>query len=245
MNTQAVSVYEDGGSVRERLFTENMHVVRIIAFMETKKLPAHIDVDDLISAGMIGLLDAMDKFDVSKGASFKTYASIRIRGAIKDELRKMDWMSRSMRDKSNRMRKMYDKINMDADKPADDEKAAKSLEKSTEELHALIRRMGTLSLLSLEDLGAGYNHEGDILDCIKDPKAEDPMAATLKSELRSRIVEVLEALPKRERLVITLYYYEELTLKEIGTVLGTCEGRVCQLLKEILQRLKIRLKGCV
>ncbi len=245
MNTQAVSVYEGGGSARDRLFADNSYIVRIIAFKKAKELPPHIDIDDLISAGMIGLLNAIDKFDASKGASFKSYASIRIRGAIKDELRKMDWMSRSMRDKSNQVRKMYDQINMDTDKPVDDEEATKSLEKSTDVLHGLIRRMGTLSLLSLEDLGAGHNHEGNILDCIKDPKAEDPMAETLKGELKSRIMEVIEALPERERLVVTLYYYEELTLKEIGKVLDTSEGRVCQLLKEILQLLKIRLRGYV
>jgi RNA polymerase sigma factor for flagellar operon FliA len=230
---------------RERLFADNAYIVKIIAFRKAKELPTHIEIDDLISAGMIGLLNAIDKFDASRGANFKSYASIRIRGAIKDELRKMDWMSRSMRDKANRVKKMYDRINMYADKPADDEEAVKSLEKTTGELYGLIRRMGALSLLSLEDLGAGYNHEGNILDCIKDPKAEDPMAATLKSEIKSRITEVLDALPERERLVVTLYYYEELTLKEVGELLNTSEGRVCQLLKEILKQLKIRLRSCV
>jgi RNA polymerase sigma factor for flagellar operon FliA len=243
MLTQAIGVCEDAVPVRDKLFTDYFELVKIIAFKKAQTLPAHMDVDDLISAGTIGFLDAIEKFNVSKGASFKAYASIRILGAIKDELRRMDWMSRTMRKGSNQLKKVYEKIEMITGGPADDEEVARSLKKTIGELHILISRVGVFSHVNLEDLNLGYNHEGDILDSIKDPNAEDPADISRIREFKARLVKLLQALPKKKRLVITLYYYEGLTLKEIGEVLGNSEGRICQLLKEVLDKLRVRLRG--
>ncbi len=243
MFTQAIRVYEDAVPVREQLFTDYFELVKIIALKKAHTLPAHIDVDDLISAGTIGFLDAIGKFNVSKRVNFKTYASIRILGAIKDELRRMDWMSRTMRKKSNQLKKAYEKIERITGEPADDEEVARSLEKTIDELYILISQVGVFSHVNMEDLNPGYNHEGNIFDCIKDPNAEDPADTSRIKEFKARLVELLEALPKKKRLVITLYYYEGLTLKEIGEVLGNSEGRVCQLLKEIMEKFRLWLRG--
>ena len=243
MFTQAIRVYEDELSIRNKLFADYAELVRIIALRKAKVLPAHIDVDDLISAGTIGLLNAIDKFDASKRASFKAYASIRILGAIQDELRRIDWMSRAMRTKSTRLRKVYEQIEMRTGRPADDEEVAKSLKKSIGELHTLISQVGVVSHVNLEELGSSYNHEGNILDRIKDPNSEDPADTVQMKEFKNRIVKLIKALPKRERLALTLYYYEGLTFKKIGEVLGVSEGRMCQLLKEVIQKLRVRLRG--
>jgi RNA polymerase sigma factor for flagellar operon FliA len=241
MHTEAMKVHEGAVPTKEKFYADNAQLVRIAAFSKAKGLPSHIEVDDLISAGTIGLLDAIEKFDESKGASFKTYASIRINGAIKDELRRMDWMSRPMRKQSTQLNKAFERVEMSTGGPADFDEVARSLEKTTEELHTLISRVGSLSLLNFDDLIVNHDHEVNILDCIKDPNVEDPADTAGSNELRKRIMEALEAISEKERLVITLYYYEELTLREIGTVLGYSEGRACQLLKEALQRLRVLL----
>lgn len=230
---------------RDELLEKNVHLVKIIAYQVAVNLPPHIDVQDLISAGTIGLLESINRFDPSKNVQFNTYASIRIRGAIMDELRSMDWMTRSMRDKSNQLEKAYDEIERKTGRPAETDEVASYLEISSEALHKILSQVSALSVLNLEDMGVNHDDGMDILDCIKDPEGKDPMVVAKYNELNRMVAEAVETLPEKEKLIVSLYYYEELTLKEIGKVLDITESRVCQLHSQTMHRLKSRLKKCM
>lgn len=231
---------------REKLLEDNLYLVKIIAYQVAVNLPPHIDVNDLIGAGTIGLIEAIDRFDASKGVQFNTYASIRVRGAIMDELRSMDWMTRSMRDKSNQLEKAYIEIERKTGRPAEVEEVANLLEISTEDLHTILGQVSAISVMSLEDMGIGHHDEGmDILECIKDPEGKDPMTVVKLNELKRKIAEAVETLPDKEKLIVSLYYLDELTLKEIGKVLNITESRVCQLHSQTMHRLKGKLKRCM
>ncbi|MBI5587520.1 MAG: FliA/WhiG family RNA polymerase sigma factor [Deltaproteobacteria bacterium] len=235
----------DKGS-RDKLLVDNLYLVKIIAYQVAVNLPPHIDVNDLIGAGTIGLIEAIDRFDPGKGVQFNTYASIRVRGSIMDELRSMDWMTRSMRDKSNQLEKAYGEIERRTGRPAEIEEVAKFLEITTDSLYTILSQVSALSVLNLDDMGIGHHDEGmDILECIKDPEGKDPMTIVKFNELKRKIAEAVETLPEKEKLIISLYYYEELTLKEIGKVLNITESRVCQLHSQTMHRLKAKLKRCV
>jgi len=227
---------------RDRFLEENIHLVKIIAYQVAVNLPPHIDVNDLISAGTIGLLESIDRFDTGKGVQFNTYASIRIRGAIMDELRSMDWMTRSMRDKSNQLEKAYGEIERRTGRPAESEEVAKFLDISADELNSILSQVSAVSVMNLEDLGMSHDEGMDILECIKDPEGADPMTVVQFNEIKKKVAEAVESLPEKEKLPISLYYYDELTLKEIGKVLEITESRVCQLHSQTMHRLKARLK---
>jgi len=230
-------------SDRERLIEEHLHLVKIIAYQVAVNLPPHIDVGDLIGAGMVGLLEAIDRFDAGRGVQFNTYASIRVRGAMLDELRSMDWMTRSMRDKSNSLERAYGEVERRTGRPAETDEVAKVMKISMEDLHTLLSEVAALSVMNLEDLGIKGADQGmDILDCIVDPKGADPLAAAKLTELKKTVTEAVESLPEKEKIVVALYYHEELTLKEIGKVLDVTESRVCQLHSQTMHRLKARLK---
>lgn len=235
--------YAPAKSERDSHLEQNVHLVKIIAYQVAMNLPPHIDVNDLISAGTIGLLESIDRFDPSKGVQFNTYASIRIRGAIMDELRSMDWMTRSMRDKSNQMEKAYEEVERKTGRPAEADDVAKHLKITTDELHTILGQVCALSVLNLEDMGINHYDDGmDILECIKDPEGKDPMLIAKFNELKKRLAEAVETLQEKEKLIVSLYYYDELTLKEIGKVLDITESRVCQLHSQIMLRLKAKLK---
>ncbi len=230
-------------SERELNLEKNVHLVRIIARQVAMNLPSHIDLDDLISAGTIGLLESIDRFDPTRGVQFNTYASRRIRGAIMDELRDMDWMTRTMREKANQMERAYDEVERKTGKPAEADDVAKHLKISTDELHSILGQVCAMSVLNLEDLGINHFNEGvDMLEYIKDPEGKDPMVIAKFNEVKKRLAEAVETLPKKEKIVISLYYYDELTFKKIGEVLNITESRVCQLHSQIMLRLKAKLK---
>jgi len=243
MSVRSQKKYTPVKSERDLRLEQNVHLVKIIAYQVAANLPPHIDVNDLISAGTIGLLESIDRFDPSKGVQFNTYASIRIRGAIMDELRGMDWMKRSMRDKSNQMERAYEEVERRTGRPAEAEDVAKHLKISTDELHSILGQVCALNVLNLEDIGLNRYDDGmDILECIKDPEGKDPMVIAKFNELKKRLAEAVETLQEKEKLIVSLYYYDELTLKEIGKVLDITESRVCQLHNQIMLRLKAKLK---
>lgn len=227
---------------REARIHASMRLVRIIAYQVVAGLPCHIDVNDLISAGTIGLLEAVDRFDESRGVQFSTYASSRIRGAIMDELRSMDWMTRSMRDKSTSIEKAYAAVERKAGRPAEIEEVAGYLNVSNEELYAMMSDVCVVGVLSIEDMGvSGRDEAVDMLECIKDEEAKDPMVMARLSEIKRSIKEAVDALPEKEKLVVSLYYFDELNMKEIGGILGLTESRVCQIHSQLMGRLKVRL----
>ncbi len=232
---------QNTGPERDALMLENVRLVKIIAHHIAVHLPPHIDVNDLMSAGSIGLLEAIDKFDASRGIKFKTYASIRIRGAIMDELRGMDWMTRSMREKSNMLKRAFGEIERKTGGPASETDVAGFLGISVEDLRTLLGKVSSCSLVNIEDLTSDNEHKLDLLECIEDPKGADPMAFARFSELKTTLADMVERLPDKEKLIVSLYYFDELTMKEIGRVMEITESRVCQLHSQAMHRLKGRM----
>ncbi len=226
---------------RHALMLEHVSLVKIIAHHIAVHLPPHIDVNDLMSAGAVGLLEAIDKFDSSRGIKFKTYASIRIRGAIMDELRGMDWMTRSMREKSNMIKRAFSEIERRTGGPAEEKDVAGFLGISVEDLRTLLGKVSACSVVNIEDLVPDGEHRMDILECIEDPNGEDPLVMARFSELKKTMAGLIGALPEKERLIVSLYYFDELTMKEIGRVLEITESRVCQLHSQAMHRLKARM----
>lgn len=233
----------DKGPGRAHNVESNIRLVKIIAYQLAASLPHHIDVEDLISAGTVGLLTAIDRFDAKRGVQFSTYASIRIRGAMMDELRCMDWMTRSMREKCTRVERACAAVEQTTGRTAEADDVARFLDISVEDVHGLLGEVCSLSVLSLEDLGISSRGEAaGILECIEDPRATDPMSAVKLNQIKKLVREAIDGLSESERAVVSLYYYDELTLKEIGALLGVTESRVSQLHSQIMRRLKLRLR---
>lgn len=227
---------------RNELIERNLELVKIIAGQVAMHLPQHIEMDDLISAGSIGLIEAAGKFDVTRGVQFRSYASTRIRGAIIDDLRVMDWMTRSMRVKSNNLEKAYSVVSCKLGRPAEAEDVATFLEVSHDEIHSLLREVCATSVISLEDLGLSDSEGANILDCIEDPNAKTPNDIHKFNEIKALLATAVSMIPEKEKFLISLYYYDELTMKETGTVLDVSESRICQLHSQAMQRLKGMLK---
>ena len=227
---------------RNQLIERNLELVKIIAGQVAMHLPQHIEMDDLISAGSIGLIEAAGKFDVSRGVQFRSYASTRIRGAIIDNLRVMDWMTRSMRVKSNNLEKAYSAVTSKLGRPAEAEDVATFLNISNIEVHSLLREVCATSVMSLEDLGLSDSEGASILECIEDPNAKTPNDIHKFNEVKAILATAISKIPEKEKFLISLYYYDELTMKEVGSVLDVSESRVCQLHSQAMQRLKGMLK---
>lgn len=228
---------------RNELIVRNLELVKIIAGQVAMHLPTHIEMDDLVSAGTVGLIGAADKFDVSRGVQFRSYASTRIRGAIIDDLRTMDWMTRSMRVKSNKLEKAYSAVTSRLGRPAEAEDVAKFLEISHDDIHSLLREVCATSVMSLEDLGLSDSEGASILECIEDPNAKSPNDIHKFNEIKALLATAVNLIPEKEKFLISLYYYDELTMREAGAVLDVSESRICQLHSQAMHRLKGMLKG--
>jgi len=206
-------------------------------------MPPSVDFGDLVNCGIVGLLDAVEKFEPDKNVKFKTYAITRIRGAIYDELRTLDWVPRSVRQKA---REIEDAVRITEEKlgrSATDEEVASCLRISTEEYREAVYKVSCTSILSLNDLRS--NSKGDdqvsLMDSLEAPSSLNPDVIVEKEEMKSIIAESIKELPEKEQKVLVLYYYEELTLKEIGRVLDVTESRVSQLHTKAIMRLRARL----
>lgn len=203
--------------------------------------PSH-DLDDLVSAGIVGLLDAIEKFNPSKGASFKTYATYRIKGAILDEVRALDWVPRSTREKAQKLEKAYSELEQRLMKPPSEEEVADYMGISVEELRKMLLDVSGMALLTLEDILLDREEEGAIRDFVADPKAANPEDQIAFEEAKRILAQAIESLPKQEKIVLSLYYYEEMTMKEIGKVLGVSESRVSQIHSSAILRLRGKLR---
>ncbi|MFO0752715.1 MAG: FliA/WhiG family RNA polymerase sigma factor [Thermodesulfovibrionales bacterium] len=206
-------------------------------------LPPELSIEDLVSAGVVGLLEAMERYDPSLNISLSTFADFRIKGAIIDEVRAMQWASKDVRKRLEEVRAAYREIEKEHNRSATDEEAAERLHISLDELYKILSTATTLNMMSLEDLGV--NNEGeslDILECIANENDRDLLDEVNLNELKSLLGNAVDELPEKERLVVTLYYYEELTMKEIGKVLDISESRVCQLHGKALMKLKGRME---
>ncbi len=229
---------------RGRLIEEYAPRVRYIANRIASRLPAHVDLGDLISCGVIGLIDAIEKFDPSKNVKFETYAEFRIRGAILDELRSMDWVPRSVRQKASKLERTYHELQGQLGRPADEEDVAEALNISVEEVHYLIGEASGVSVLSLDELWeCGFQEDGAgiTMDALAS-ETDNPGHSFAWQQIRQVMAEAIEALPEKERLVLSLYYHEELTMKEIAQILEITESRVSQIHTKAVLRLRGKLR---
>jgi RNA polymerase sigma factor for flagellar operon FliA len=225
-------------AVQERLIAEFAPKIRIMANRLASRLPPHLDVDDIINVGVIGLMDAMTKYDPDRETLFKTYAEFRIRGAMLDEIRAMDWVPRSIREKASKLRGTYQELEQRLGRPASEEEVAAELGVDLEALHKTLQQVSHTAVLSLDDLGVDADREVNILECIAHDGTTDPLSDLIQQDMWDLLGEAIEQLPEKERMVITLYYYEELTMREIGGVLGITESRVSQLHSQAILRVK-------
>jgi len=228
---------------RNDLIVEYSPLVKYVALRIAARIPPNIELDELISAGILGLIDAIDKFDKSKEIMFKTYAEFRVRGAILDELRALDWVPRTVRQKATMVSRAYAKLEGELGRPAEDEEMAEELEITVEEFFKLLQGAVGVSIISFEDMGGG-DRDGDernIMECLADVNSNDPETEVKLSQIREIIATTIDGLPEKEKILISLYYYEELNMKEIGEVMGITESRVSQLHSKAAMRLRARL----
>lgn len=238
--------HEVPSSVKEQIVLEHAPLIRYIVNRIAVRLPSHIDLDDLHNTGVIGLMDAIEKYDPEKNCKFKTYAEFRIKGAILDQLRSLDWVPRSVRQKGRRLERAYGEVEQRLGRSASEEEVADSLGLQIEKFHELLNQVRGVSLVNLEELrGAGADGErtGSYADIVEDVHSENPYSALKQQETRRVIAETIGSLPDKERLVLTLYYYEDLNMKEIGSILGITESRVCQIHTKAVGRLRSKLKS--
>jgi len=235
--TDDLDVFND----RELLITECLPLVKFVAHRISARLPAHVEVDDLIHSGILGLMDAIKKFEPGRNVKFKTYAEQRIRGAILDGLRDLDWVPRSLRRKKKDIENSYHFLEQQLGRAATDEEVAVHLGCSLEDLHKSLDELKGVTLGTFMD--AGEDGEGEnLISFVPDPDAEDPHITLQARELRTMLKGAVEKLPTKERFVVQLYYFDELTMKEIGTLLNITESRVSQLHTKSMLRLRGKLK---
>jgi len=229
---------------RDNLINETLPLIKHIAHRVATRLPANIEMRDLINAGVIGLLDAIEKFEPERNVKFKTYAEVRIRGAILDSLRNLDWAPRSLRKKSKDLEKIYADLSQKLGRPATDEEVSEAMGEDIEDFHALVDQLHGLTIGSFENLSDSEDSE-NYINYYPDDGSNDPYAKFESNELTSMLAQAIEELPEKERLVLSLYYYEEFTMKEIGALLGVNESRVSQLHTKATLRLRGRLSKVV
>ena len=221
-------------------------LVKYVAGRMGSGLPAHVEEADLISYGLIGLISAIERFDVEREIKFETYAITRIKGSIIDELRSLDWVPRSVRAKAREIERANHKLENKLQRAPTDEEMAKELEMSVDDFQESLLQISNSTVVALDELWTVSDSSGDqvsLLDTLHDPDAPDPQAVLDATEIKDRLADAIARLPEREKLVIALYYYENLTLREIGEVLGVTESRISQLHTKAVLRLKSRLQG--
>jgi RNA polymerase sigma factor for flagellar operon FliA len=229
---------------RERLVVAYSPLVKYVAGRMSSGLPAHVDEADLISYGLTGLINAIERFDLAREIKFETYAITRIRGSIIDELRTLDWVPRSVRTRAREIERANQKLEMKLQRAPSDDEMASELEMSVQDFQDALVQISHSTIIALDELWNTNDQNGDqvsLLDTLPDHTTPSPEAVVDQGELRDRIAGAIAALPEREKLVIALYYYENLTLREIGEVLGVTESRVSQLHTKAVLRLRGKL----
>jgi len=226
-------------SLRERLILHYSPLVKYVAGRVGVGLPPNVEQADLVSYGIFGLIDAINKFDLERAIKFETYAISRIRGAIIDELRAIDWIPRSVRSKAREVERAYASLEAKLHRTPTEAEVAAEMEIGVADLHRIFNQVSFVNVVALDELLSVGGEKGDklsLVDTLEDTKAEDPVLAFESDETKFLLAKAINTLPEREKIVVTLYYYEGLTLAEIGQVLGVTESRICQMhTKAVLQ----------
>lgn len=223
--------------VQESLVKAHAPLVKRIAYHLSGRLPQHIQIDDLIQAGMLGLLEAASHYDATKGASFETYAGIRIRGNMLDEVRRNDWVPRSVYRNSRLISEAVRKVENRLNRDAKDIEVAEELAIPLEDYHAMLKDSAGCHVYGFEDLGV----TDDLLSVDGEGMSSEPQANVLKQDIKSHLTQIIDGLPEKEKLVLSLYYEQDLNLKEIGEVMGVSESRVSQIHTQATLRIRSRL----
>jgi RNA polymerase sigma factor for flagellar operon FliA len=248
--TQLWREYRRSGDqgIRDRLILTYAPLVKYVAGRLGSGLPAHVDEGDLVSYGLLGLIAAIERYDPDRDVKFETYAIARIKGSILDELRAMDWVPRSVRSRAREIERAIADLESKLGRAPSDEEIATKVGISQEELEDSLTDISRSSIAALDELWTVSGSGGDqiaLIDTIEDESVPDPQSAMSATEMKEAIADAIARLPEREKLVVTLYYYEDLTLREIGEVLGVTESRVSQLHTKAILRLKARLGGTI
>jgi RNA polymerase sigma factor FliA len=233
-------------ALRDRLILTYAPLVKYVAGRLGSGLPAHVEEGDLVSYGLLGLIGAIERFDPERDIKFETYAIARIKGSIIDELRAMDWVPRSVRARARDIERAIAELERKLHRAPTDEEISDKLGITQDDLADSLSEISRSSIAALDELWTVNASGGDqvaLIDTIEDEAGPDPQATLSQTEMREAIADAIARLPEREKLVVTLYYYEELTLREIGEVLGVTESRVSQLHTKAVLRLKARLSG--
>ena len=243
-----LKAYEEQAGVRsqqlrETMITSHLPLVRFLVNRFVAQLPAHLDPQDLSSAAVIGLIHAADRFDPGRGVQFKTFAEQHIRGAILDELRASDSLSRTMRDKCKLVQREMHRQEHQLGRNPTGQEMADAMHLNMDEYHALLDDIHEYSFISIDDSwDDDEGHSLSLSDILGDDENKSPQHQVMTGQVAQALGGAIESLPEKERLAVTLYYYEELNLKEIGAVLGLTESRICQILSQAMIRLKGKLK---
>ncbi len=230
--------------VRERLILHYAPLVKYVAGRVGVGLPANVDQADLVSYGVFGLIDAIEKFDLERAIKFETYAITRVRGAIIDELRATDWIPRSVRSKARDVERAYASLEADLHRTPTEPEVAARMGITLKDLHSIFSQVSYVNVVALDELLGVSGEKGESLslgDTLKDNRVEDPVTAFENEETKYLLARAIDQLPEREKIVVTLYYYENLTLSEIGKVLGVTESRVCQMHTKAVMAMRAKL----
>lgn len=231
------------GKLRDQLIMDYAPLIRFVAQRIAARLPSNIDIDDLISAGVIGLMDAIEKYDPSRDNKFKTYAEFRIRGAILDELRSQDWVPRSVREKAKRIERTYAELEQKFGRAVTDAELSEALGIPLEEYYDMVAKVKAVTLVSIDEMvGPGGHDRRSLLDCLENIGSKNPFTQLKSKGVRDVLMKNIDELPENQKLVLSLYYYEDLNLKEIGRIMDVTESRVSQLHTQAVTKLRQKLK---
>ncbi|WP_246118550.1 FliA/WhiG family RNA polymerase sigma factor [Desulfobotulus alkaliphilus] len=230
---------------REAMIVAHADLVRSVALRISMRIPQSVSLDELMSAGSLGLMDAVDKFDPEKDVKFRTYAQFRIKGAILDELRSLDWFSRSLRKKAQDVERALAGVERELGRPAEESEVAEAMGLSLEAYQDVLAEIHSAALLNLDASIRGADKDRDSGKSFQDQLTgqDNPEDRFAEEEMKARMAKVIAGLSEKEQLVLSLYYFEDLTLKEIGEVLDRTESRVCQIHSAALVKMRTRLRG--
>lgn len=235
---------DQNAAARDKLIVHYSPLVKYVAGRVSTGLPANIEQADLVSYGIFGLIDAIDKFEPGRGIKFETYAISRIKGAIIDELRAIDWVPRSVRFKAREIEKTLSRLEAKLHRTPTDDEIAEEMGVGIDDLRTIYSQVSFVSLVALDELMMSGGEKGDklsLIDTLEDTSSDDPVALFESEEMKHILAQAINRLSEREKIVVTLYYYEGMTLNEIGQVLGVTESRICQMHTKAVMQLRTRI----